>query len=155
MKLYGIIDKSRVWFECCLSNRNQYIHTSENSKTNFEYITCAIPQGSILGPPLFLVYVNDQPNASRLLDPIMFCNDTNVFFSQDLFRVINNELVNIKDWFTVNKIFLDVDKTKYTFFHKPSQKVDIHISQPNLIINNCEIQRGESIKFAGVLLDQH
>ena len=72
LKSYGITDKNLAWFESYLSNRKQYIEIGENSKTDLKYGTCGVPQGSILGPHLFLVYVNDLTNASRSLDPIMF-----------------------------------------------------------------------------------
>ena len=72
----------------------------------------------------------------------------------NLFTVVKNKLVNIKDWFTANKLSLNEEKTKYAFFHKPSKKDDIPLRLPKLIINNYEIQREESIKFLGVLLDQ-
>ena len=89
----------------------------------------------------------------------MFADDTNLFFNhkdmKHLFTVVNNELVNIKDWFTANKLSVNVEKTKYSFFHKPSKKDDIPFRLPKLIINNYEIQREEFIKFFGVLLDQH
>ena len=75
--------------------------------------------------------------------------------TKHLFTVINNELVNIKDWLTANKRSLNMEKTKYSFFHKPSKKDDISLRLPKLIINNHEMQRGESIKLLGVLLDQH
>ena len=59
----------------------------------------------------------------------MFANDTIFFFNhkdiKHLFTVVNNELVNIKDWFTANKLSLNVEKRKYSFFHKPSKKDDI------------------------------
>ena len=159
LKFYGITDKNLAWFESYLSNRKQHIEIGENSKTDLKCVTCGVPQGSILGPLLFLVYVNDLPNASRLLDSIMFADDTNLFFNhkdiKHLFTVVNNELVNIKDWFTANKLSLNVEKTKYSFFHKPSKKDDIPLCLPKLIINNTEIQREESVKFLGVLLDQH
>ena len=113
-------------------------------------------QGSIL---LFLVYVNNLPNASRLLDPNMFADDTNLFFNhkdiEHLFTVVSNELVNIKDCFTANKISLNVEKAKDSFFHKPSKKDGTPFRLPKLKINNYEIQRAESIKFLGALLDQH
>ena len=89
----------------------------------------------------------------------MFADDTNLFFNhkdiKHLFRVVNKELTNIKDWFTANKLSLNVEKTKYSFFHKASKKDDIPFRLPKLIINNYEIQREQSIKFLGVLLDQH
>ena len=141
-----------------LPNRKQYIEISENSKTDLKYVTCGVPQGSILGPLLFLVYVNDLPNASRLLDPTMFADDTNLFFNhkdiKHLFTVVNNELVNIKDWFTANKLSLNVEKANYSFFHKSSKRDDIPLRLLKPIIN-YEILREESIKFFGVLLDQH
>ena len=84
LKLYGITYKNLVWFESYLSNRKQYIEIGENSKTDLKYVACGVPQGSILGPLLFLVYVNDRPNASRLLDPVMFADDTDLFFNHNL-----------------------------------------------------------------------
>ena len=62
-------------------------------------------------------------------------------------------VVNIKDWFTANKLSLNMEQTKYSFFYKPCKKDDILLRLPKLIINNYEIQRKESIKFLGVLLD--
>ena len=136
LKLYGITDKNLACFESYLSNRKQYIEIGENSKTDLKYFTCGVPQGSILGPLLFLVYVKDLPNASYLLDSIMFADDINLFFNnkdiKHLSTVVNNELVNIKDWFTANKLSLNVEKTKYSFFHKPSKKDNIPLCLPNL-----------------------
>ena len=153
MKLHGITDKNLAWCESYLSNREQYIEIGENSKTDLKYVNCGVLQGSILGPLLFLVYVNDLPNASHLLHPILFADDTNFFFNhkdvKHLFTVVNNELVNIKDWFKANKLSLNVEKTKYSFFHKPSKKDDIPLRLPQLIINNCEIQRKESSSSLG------
>ena len=87
----------------------------------------------------------------------MFAYDTNLFFNnkdvKHLFTVVNNELVNIKDCYIGNKVSLNTKKAKYSFFHRPSKKDDIPLRLPIIIINNYEIQRGESIKFPGVLLD--
>ena len=87
----------------------------------------------------------------------MFANETNIFFNhkdiKHLFTVVNNDLVNIKDWFTSNMLSLNVEKSKYLFFHNPNKKDDITLRLTKLI-NYYEIQREESVKFLGVLLDQ-
>ena len=84
-----------------LSNRKQYIST-DMGNTKMESICCGVPQGSILGPLLFLIFVNDLSNAT-LLDPIMFADDTNLFYSnkdiKSLYEFVNRELVNITHGF--------------------------------------------------------
>ena len=113
------------WFESCLSNRKQYIHIGENSKTDLKYITCGVFKRPILEPLLFVVYAKVLPNASCLLEPIMFVDDTNLSFNhkdiKHLFTVVKKELESNKDWLTANKLYLNVEKTKYLFFYKPSK----------------------------------
>ena len=118
-----------------------------------------VPQVSILGPLLFLLYINDLQFTSDLLDAIMFADDTNLFYSnKDIntaFLRVNDELQNINEWFISNKLSLNVRKSKYSFFRKPSKKDNIPIVLPKLNINNNEIARTESINFLGVLLDEN
>ena len=97
LKLGSITDRNFAWFESYLSYRKQYIQIGKNSKTDLKYVLCGVPQWSTLGPLLFLIYVNDLPNAFCLLDPITFADDTNLFFNHKDITVVNNELVNIKD----------------------------------------------------------
>ena len=71
--------KNLSWFKSYLENRKQHLNYN-NDVTNFAQIKCGVPQGSILGPLLFLIYVNDLCNVSNILDPIMFADDTNLFY---------------------------------------------------------------------------
>ena len=88
-------------------------------------IRCGVPQGLILGPLLFIIYINDLPNASELTDPLLFADDTSIFYSHSnpncLESVLNDELQNIDIWLKCNKLSVDIKKAYYVFF-KPRQK---------------------------------
>ena len=99
LELYGITDRNYASIKSYLSNRLQYFQIDENSRTEFCIVKCRVPQGSIFGPLLFLLYVNGLKNASSVLDPIMFEVDTNLFYTHSnikkLFSTINGEVVSI------------------------------------------------------------
>ena len=142
---YGIKDKNFAWFINYLTNRQQYIQITNDSKSDLRKITCEVPQGSILGPLLFLVYVSGLPSSSKILNPTMFADDTNLFYEHKNiikpFATVNEELMNINDWFMANKLSLNVGKTRYSLFHKPSGVDDLPLKLPELSINNQEIKR--------------
>ena len=110
-------DRNHSLFKNYLSRRKQFIQINTEEDTELETITCGVPQGSILGPLLFLVYVNDLKNASNLLDPIMYADDTNLFLTHKdisyLFEIANLQLERINLWFISKKLSLNVSKTKY------------------------------------------
>ena len=155
----GIDGTYLKWFKSYLCDRKQYVTYGQNKQSSVLTVNCGVPQGSILGPLLFLLYVNDLCKASRVLEPIMFADDTNLFFShsniKELFNVMNHELNNIQLWFNANKLSLNVAKTKYSFFHSLSHQDRIPLHLPKLKINHQSIKRETAIQFLGVLLDEN
>ena len=123
LELYGVTDRNYAWIKSYLSKRLRYIQIDENSRTELCVVKCGVPQGSILGPLLFLLYVNDLKNASSVLDPIMFADDTNLFYThsniQKLLSTMNEELASINQWFTSNKFSLNAKKQNIPFCINP------------------------------------
>ena len=102
LKNYRIEGNNLNWFKNYLQNRKQYLILNKH-ETSFGSIKCGVPQGSILGALLFLIYVNDLYNASDIVDPIIFADDTNLFLPHQniniLFNKFNEELQKIEPWF--------------------------------------------------------
>ena len=92
---YGIKGKNFSWFRSYLTNKKQYIQITNASKIDLRNTTCGVLQDSILGPLFFLVYVNDLPSSVKMLNPIMFADDTNLFYEHKniikLFATVNEE----------------------------------------------------------------
>jgi len=158
---YGIRGIANMWFKSYLTDRKQFM--TINSATSMEQpITCGVPQGSILGPILFILYVNDLHNASQL-NILSFADDTTIYTSgkniNDMIQNTNIELRNIYKWFCANKLQLNANKSKYTIFCPRQTRLPIEMN--NLIINNQKLTRigsdceEKSVKFLGVHLDDH
>ena len=99
LELYGITDRNYAWVNNDLSNLLQYIQVDENYRTKYCLVKCREPQGFILGPLLFLLHVNDPKNVSSVLAPIMFADDSNLFYThsniKSFFSIVNEELASI------------------------------------------------------------
>jgi len=103
---YGIRGITLQWFKSYLSGKQQYVHFKNCSSSN-KFISCGVPQGLILGPLLFVLYVNDLECCSNILNFILFADDTNLFYSHEnldvLISLINRELNLLSDWIRANK----------------------------------------------------
>ena len=124
------------------------------STSDYQEVSCGVPQGSVLGPLLFLIYINDLPNVSKVLSFYVFVDDTNIFYSsRDLFtlqKVMNRELKKVKKWLDANQLALNIDKTNFVIFHSPQKNF---AEQIIIKFMKKKIQRKISVKFLGVLLN--
>ena len=115
-------------------------------------VVCGVPQGSILGPKLFIMHINDICNVSNILKFVLFADDTNIFCSgkyiNQLSKLLCIELDKLNIWFAVNKLSLNVSKTNFMIFSNYSIRENI-----NIRINNWVIDRVHVTKFLGVLID--
>src|SRR6218665_2098176 len=119
LEYYGTRGVAKQWFVYYLRNRSQFVSLKGITSPSLE-ITSGIPQGSILGPILFLIYLSDLSRVSNKLKLIMFADDTNAFLSHNsldvLFDIMNSDLCKLVEWFHINKLSLNSDKTNYILF---------------------------------------
>jgi Reverse transcriptase (RNA-dependent DNA polymerase) len=153
---YGIRGLPLLWFKNYLSNRQQRVQCNDKlSKPSL--IEYGVPQGSILGPLLFLLFINDLPNVSPALHFELFADDSNVFVShrshEQIFQTLNLELHHVGDWFKANRLSLNLTKTSFVLFNSHRKTLPTHI--PPLLIDNVPIPQLTKVNFLGVIIDQN
>ena len=146
-----------TFFKSYLSNRKQFVDFLNNRSAHAR-LRVGVPQGSILGPLLFIISVNAITASSNIFKFIMYADDTTLFTTINLFennehqnQYINNELSKISEWLIVNKISLNASKTKFRVFSMPQKKVVI----PRLKLADTEIELVDQFNFLGITLDYH
>ena len=154
MKEYGISGKNLLLFNNYLSNRKQFVHYGHGI-SNLQTPKTGVPQGSVLGPLLFLIYINDFPRSSTFFKFTMYADDTTLSSNLNNMNIenasllLNTELKHVSDWLACNKLSLNIDKTKYMLFHRKRK----NIINPSISINNVNIERVHSFNFLGLTLN--
>ena len=138
-----------------LKNREQYV-VFNGMESSHHGISVGVPQGSILGPLFFLIYINDLSRVSSFLRCILFADDTNIFVSlkdkRELFLRLEVELGRLSDWFAHNKLTLNYSKTEFINFSKPAVSSCAHSNA--LSIDGIPIKEVTESKFLGVFIDK-
>jgi hypothetical protein len=164
LNFYGIKDTSLMWFSNYLRNRTQYVSFKDTSSELLPN-DIGVPQGSILGPLLFIIYVNDLCNVTQKFTPILYADDTTLEAplcsfnylqksdSSNASLLMNSELSKISQWLSVNKLSMNTTKSKYMVFHLPQTNQN-RLPDLNICINNIQLERVTEFNFLGITLDE-
>ena len=147
----GIIGSTNEWFKSFLGNR-MYSVSIDGCLSSSYVSRLGVPQGAVLAPSLFIIYVNDMFRACPNLDVIHYADDTTAFVRGknliELQRVINLNLEYIDTWLMCNRLTLNIQKSSYMIFGRNSESL-------NISIRNISLNSVETIKFLGVIFDKH
>ena len=150
---YGVRGIMYNWIENYLFDRYQYTCINQ-IKSDLRQISCGVPQGSVLGPLLFLIYINDIYRATVDAKPKIFADDTNVFVIGKSLKEIelkaNNCLLDIYHWCSSNKLTINIEKTCYTVFCPKSSEI---VNSLDIIIGNNKVVFTSSCKYLGIIID--
>ena len=159
LKMCGFDDHTLKWFGDYLSNRTQ--STCVNGfVSDKENIKCGVPQGSLLGPLLFSLYVNDMPSIIKHSEMSLYADDTCLFCSakkpEDVVKRINEDLVSVSEWLMENRLFVNKKKCEFMFLGSSSRlkKIERNDKAMNVLIDNVVIQRTNTCKYLGVMIDE-
>ena len=156
LKYFGFSTKTTAWFSSYLTNRH-FVVNLEQVLSDKGHLKCGVPQGSILGPLLFLLYVNDMPSALEYCELRLYADDTCIFFSHEniteIEEKLNTDFNRLCEWFIENKLSIHYgeDKTKCILFRQkncPPKTMDIRRGENN-------IKQYKTVEYLGVLLDEH
>ena len=152
---YGIRGVANNWFRSYLSDRKQFVSINDE-KSDMAPMNYGVPQGSVLGPLLFLIYINDLHNAIIYSKTCHFADDTAILYAnhslKQLQKHVNIDLKHLCHWLKANKISLNAGKTELMIFRNPHRLIDYDLK---IKINGKIIIPSSKVKYLGVILDPH
>ena len=160
---YGVQGTALEWFKSYLTNREQYVEYNDKT-SSLQKLETGVPQGSILGPLLFIIYMNDISTVTDKFHFTLYADDTSLLeplctFTLDinnnrsLSNSINIELSLIFEWLSLNKLSLNIKKSKMMIFHNRQKNISNLI--PKIEINGIQIEHVKQFNFLGIILDEH
>ena len=139
LQYYGVRGTALSWFRSYMFGRKQYV-SKFNHKSECRTVEYSVPQGSILGALLFILYINDFIHCSNILHKVFFADDTNLFLSHknmhDLQENLNDELIKVDTWLKCNKLSLNLNKTNFIIFHSKRNRSNLELI--DIKINDSE-----------------
>ena len=154
LEYYGVRGISNKWFTSYLSNRKQFVSIN-GYRLNLADIKCGVPRGSILGPLLFLIYIDDLHAAIKYSEVHHFAYDTNLLNFNSCVKSINKQvnydLKNLSNWLKANKISLNVGKTELVLFTSSKKQLECDLK---IKLNGKRFYETDSVKYLGIQIDK-